>query len=585
MSKVINTSDLLGNFITDVITNTSNDSNLSIVEFAEEILFNGEVELFPQQRAVLKSYYNEPLTETEKLILGTWVEIDRSNWVEGRIYKNFALEGGRGSSKSTIGSIIALYEFYNLITLANPARHYNLLPNDPIAIFVIAQSLEQVKDTLFGKIKGYAQDSSFFKSMQETGKIEVLSESIKYPTKNIAIYAKHTNSPALVGYTIKCMILDEFARFENRIEDDGQVNSMGDEIWDNVGAGTNRFGRLGRKVAISSAWCENDPMERLHESARNDPETLTFRLRTWDLNKLKTVSRESCNSDYLRNRIKAELEYEGIRRKRGAGFIDANLCEESSKLVTCIDTREVELDQVSNGDTRYYVSVRIDRLEEQHLSPSYAHIDFSVRRDATALAITRPHKLSDDRYAIAVDGIIRWQPFIDNKGNQRAVYYENVEQVLITLAKARNIQLVSFDSFNSESSIQRLHSQGILTKQMSTSRNAQLNYYTLFRDLLSQGLILLPRDSIYTTQLITELSSLIIKPNGQITHDFAGKDLADSVVNAVYSCYTNMVKSIIYSSISMNVDKIPNTKLNNIRKPNKLCLGNAINKLYKGNRL
>lgn len=734
MKKTVNIDSLFDGFISSAVVGLGSTQNTSlpIVEFAEDIIFNGSASLFPQQSAVLKSFYNEPLNEIETLIMEEWAREDRSNWVTGRQYKNFVLEAGRGSSKaldintyiptpsgnrqlkdievgdlvldpsmrpikvlattnimyghvvyeltfntgtkvladaghlwsmknslglplvvntkdllglpftelhidtsldlqeafpkikpilyiesikqvesipvkciqvegsnylctedgipthnSTLASIICLYEFYSLITLTNPSRHYGLLPNDPIAIFVIAQTLEQVKDTLFAKIKGYASDSLFFKSLADTGKIEILAESIKYPGKNVAIYAKHTNSPALVGYTIKAMILDEFARFQNVVGDGGEITSVGDLLWSNIGNGCNRFGHLGHKVAISSAWDAGDPMERLINDTKEDPQTLTLRLRTWDLNKLPSVSREASNSEYIRNRIKAELEFEGIRRKASAGFISADLCQKACTGNSCIDTTEIPIDVSNEQGDKFYVGIELTRIETDSSSRSFIHVDFSVKRDATALAICHAIEIEPSRWGIQLDGLIRWKPYIDHQGKHRHVSYDNVEFLILELAKNRGASKITFDQFNSESSIQKLHMLGYATQQMSVTRANQLTYYTTFRDLLTQGLLILPKDSIYIATLITELSEVVVKSNGQITHDIAGKDMADAAVNAIYACYLNMINSGMSIGQSVTISKVKSQSIHTLHSSSKassarLGIGKAISRLHKG---
>jgi hypothetical protein len=693
MSKQeLNLDELLGGFIADMTVSTPNRTSMSVIEFAEQILFNGNVQLFPTQRAILKAFYGESLDDIEIEILMEWRDLGRTNWVRGRTYKNLLLELGRGASKaltldtiiptydkqwlpmgaihigdllidpmgqpvrvinktpimyghdlyaieidgeiiradaghlwsvyidnelyikttreliniydrvelrintigtwvhdlchpsqvrhiqsispiptepvqcleveggnflcghslipthnSTLGSIIILKEFYDLITLEQPAVHYGLIPNDPIGLFVMAQTLEQVKDTLFAKIKGYAEDSDFFKVLQARGVIDIYEQAIKCKSKNIAIFAKHTNSPALVGYTLKALIMDEFARFENKVELDGSITSMGDTLYRNVGASTNRFGKKGYRIAISSAWEIGDPMERLIDSSQVDPDTLTFKLRTWDVNKMPSVSREACNSDYIIDRAKAELEYEGIRRQRLSNFISEEILNPCLNGLSCIDSESSTQENallLDDGtiETKYLVINNILRMESTSEGESYAHIDFSVTRDATACAFSRAITIEEEWY-ISVDLLLLWQPYRDKTGRKYHVSYQNVEDTILLLAKPRNLREVSFDSFNSESSIQRFHTTGIKTDKLSASRNDQLTYYTTFRDIATQGRLILPKDSINTTKLISELTNIIIKPNGSIVHGVHGKDLADAVVCSVYKTYINLVKS------------------------------------------
>jgi intein/homing endonuclease len=452
------------------------------------------------------------------------------------------------NSKSTLASIIALYELYTLISLENPARHYNLLANDPIAIFVIATTQAQVKETLYAKIKGFAEQSNYFKTLVNSGHIQIQAESIKCPSKNVAIYAKHTNSPALVGYTLKALILDEVARFDNRVEPDGTITSTADEIWDNIGVAVKRFGKQGKRIAISSAWSVNDPIERFLNLTQADKDSLGFKLRTWDLNKRKESNRESCNSDYIKDRAKAELEYEGVRTKGIGKFISQEALDQCTKGKSIIDTTEMDKDEDVGGDIRHYVTINIDRLEKPLFDFTYfIHVDFSIKRDATALCISHPVVTENEDgipiWYIAVDGLLKWSPYLDSVGRRRTVSYTNIEDVLVDICEDRSIGKITFDSFNSISTIQRLHRLGLRTEEVSASRKNQLDYYTTTRDLISQTLVHIPTDSIYTSQLHSELTNLVLKANGSIKHGYIGKDLSDAFVNSVYQSYLHLITS------------------------------------------
>ena len=96
--NVINPLDLFDDFLTEGISNFNIDkaNQIGIVEFAEDIVFNGEEKLYPPQRAILKAFYKEPLSEDELFILYDWKAEDRTTWEEGRDYSNLILEAGRG---------------------------------------------------------------------------------------------------------------------------------------------------------------------------------------------------------------------------------------------------------------------------------------------------------------------------------------------------------------------------------------------------------------------------------------------------------------------------------------------------------
>lgn len=868
------------------------------------------------------------------------------------------------NSKSLIASIISLYEFNNLISLEDPARYYNLISNDPIAIFLIATTATQVKETLFLKLKGYLRGSDFFRNLENKKKIEVLADQVRCPDKNVAIYAKHTNSDALVGYNLKCMILDEVARFSNKTREDGKIVSLADTLWRNVGKGcfhmnsyiytnkgfikaidllniyqsvdylndikilsysndsfkyliwaddidiwnngihptielitengynervtynhpffiyrqgdvepswieaefinegdyislpksllpsdrsinyleeeytnffeflayifsfgtwfvnhgriqdhaieirrtvhkeiiqviqdllkdiegyrfhnnkdstsgskyriffdkkskgyqllkeltdrgylinsyrsfyndipefidtlplaelksflkgyytsnctffdvlnpsgitiklpqetesaarriqrclllfgvissikiepvrinkdkfifnanvvcikgvynislflqsiglstsdfvtmkkridryisldkdkdkyslplnieqsidnsnkidsinnlrwervsniinhpktitiglevresglicnsilshnTQRFAEEGRRVAISSGWYEGDPIQKLREKADKNPNQISFFLKTWDLNKNRSASRESCESDYIDDRARAELEYEGIRQKSDTGLFMESSLEIASVGGSIIDTEETDVEM--NG--RKYVGINVRRLEKNKSCPSFIHIDLSLKTDSTGLCMTHIDIDDNENWNIVVDALIKWTPYVDGTGYRKVVSYLNVEEVILKLCEYRNVVRITFDSWNSASTIQRLHSLGIMTEEISASRSKQKEYYLLIRDLVNQGKVLIPKDSKYRIQLISELVHLNMKENGSIVHGLYGKDLSDAFVNSCYQIYKRMVESGLIQGYKPSINSLPSNLVN-----------------------
>lgn len=440
------------------------------------------------------------------------------------------------NSKSLIATIISSYEFYNLMSLQDPAAKYGLISSDPIGIFLIATTETQVKETLFGKLKGYMLNSNYFRIALEQKKIQILEKAIKCPQKNIAIYAKHTNSEALVGYNLKCLVLDEVARFANKINPDGTITSLADELWGNVGRATQRFGEAGRKVAISSAWEWDDPIDRLRKGSLKNPYQISFSLCTWDLNKRPEASREACDSDYIANRERAELEYENVRRTSSSAVFPQKILEDSSIGLSVIDCTKIELDIETEAGLREYVGLNITRIEEDKKHPTFLHIDFATSKDSAGLAFSHP-EIQGSTFKIHVDGLLKWTPYLTQKGTKRLVHYESIERAILAICEVRNVVAVTFDQWNSQNTIQKLHSLGIRAYQVSCSRANQLEYFTLSSTLLQQGILILPQDSNFLPSLHSEFGNIVIHQSGAITHGIHGKDLADAVVNSVYQCY------------------------------------------------
>lgn len=656
---------------------------------------------------------------------------------------------------STLASIIVLKEFYDLIILDNPQRHYGLIPNSPIALLVMAQSQAQVKETIFSAIRGYAEGSNYFKSLESQGIIEILSEEIRCRSKNISIYAKHTNSKSLVGYTIKAMILDEVARFEtigeseknkafeiwenvachkddnliyidkgaitfkallsaeekpailtydlktgksyytnnykvfdngvkkvtkvvtssNRVTEitkehpllvwnpndinpkwveckDLKVNDWvaisttacvskheqinieyilnnpalpfdiislwvnNDITWDYIvsikeignyntvgmtvhetniignsfishNTGGSAFGSSFRKIAISSAWEPGDPMEVFLNKAKNDPSALSFNLTTFEVNlSLKKNVTPVIVSDYLQDYVKARREYENIRFNKFNSFILKTTLEKYATGISAIDSNPSIIDLKTNNGINYYVGIDITRmapLTETNYR-SFIHVDPALKKDSAALALAHP-VFNENKWKIQIDALIKWEPRTDEKGLKRIVSFIDIEEKLYSICDTRKVMRVTMDQYNSASLLQNLQARGVDAQLVSCTREMQFTYYTNFRDLLNHGYIILPKDSLWSAEAITEISELVLKSNKQIIHPNAGKDLADAIVNVVFQCYQYMAKAGLNLTTGLNTTIIKNNKINllqaNSSSSSKLIIGAAIDKLNK----
>ena len=522
----------------------------------------------------LKNIHFEKIIKIKSLGKATTIALE--------VKKTHVISNQIVSHNSTMSSIICLKEFYDLITLEDPAKYYGMITKSPISILVLAQSKAQVKDTIFAAIKGYAEGSIFFRSLEKQGKIQILSEEIRCPEKNVAIYAKHTRTEALVGYTIKCLILDEVARFQS-VGEDGRNKAF--EIWKNVATGGAGFQQHFKKIAISSAWEPGDPIEVMYEEGKKDPLTLGFKLTTFQIN-LKLVKGVSPTviSDYTIDFVKARREYEGIRFNKFNSFIDKKRLEKACTSTSCLDATPIPIDVGEGEKIRKYAGIHINRLATQSNTEelSFIHIDPALKKDSAGLAIATPIT-TEEGWKIRLDGFVKWEPHTDNNGNRRIVSFLNIENILDKLIEKRNIFRVTFDQYNSESFIQKLHSIGVDSEQVSCTREAQFSYYMLFRDLLNHNYIILPKDSLWTGDVVTELSELVLKPNRQIIHPYAAKDLADAVVNAVFQAHQYMIRSGMQMNYGMGASVAQGSILPKVTLTNttNLKIGTARDKLYK----
>ena len=156
---------------------------VDIVTFAEA-KWGLNINLFPVQKFILKSFYGLELDDTEKSIIipdeintreiGRFTErefmqflIDtgRTNLKEytiGKTRGELVLCCGRRASKSSIASIISNYEVYRLLKMGNPQKYFGFPDGQEIAVCTTATTDEQAS-TLFNTMKNYCLNCSFLK--------------------------------------------------------------------------------------------------------------------------------------------------------------------------------------------------------------------------------------------------------------------------------------------------------------------------------------------------------------------------------------------------------------------------------------
>ena len=560
---------LINNFLSETLT-AEDVARMDMATFAEQVIFNGEVKLYPTQSAVLKCFRGNNLTEEELNILNSWKEEGRTTWVPGRKYTNLVMSIGRRGSKSSMCSFILLYEFIKLVLMPSPSKHYKLLPGDAIGLFCTGLTETQILETTFAKIIGYAKNSNFIRALEEKGIIEILKGEIRCPDKNIILKATHSasNSDSLRGYALKTLLLDEAAFFGK----DEMGRFKADRIYSDVGMACRTFGKEGLKIAISSPEGMEDYIEHLFEVSKRDPNTVGFNLRTWDLNLGSDVSEEAIKSseEYVRDPIRGALEFEGIRSGSKGEFIHKDLVEKAQTGISAWDANPIPLDITNvGGDTRYYAGVEITRIEKADPSTqSFIHVDFGIKKDSAALCCCSPLK-TEQGWKINIDGYLVWKPYKSSEEGltrNRIVSFLDVEAKLLELAQTRYAHTVSFDIFQSQTAIQRLHMLGINTVEMGVSRAKQELYFSILKQMLTENNLIMPRDNRWQTKALLELINLIQLPNGKITHYSEDKDLADAIANSVYQCYMWMSSQRMLGSDNVNITSRHKSLTSNFRK-------------------
>ena len=433
--------------------------------------------------------------------------------------EEYVAQGFISHNTSLCASVIGAYEFFKLSRMKCPQEYYGIAKVSTISILCLATQATQGQRTIFGGIKAVIQECKYFKRLMDSQEVFLLDEEIRYPSKRLAIYAGTSKSSSQVGATLKALIMDEIARFEN---EKGINNAL--ELWSNLGASTVTFGDAAIKVAISSAWCQGDAIQILREKAEYTPKCLSFSLRSWDLNPVKAArSNPIIVAAYAEDPLKAALEFENIRPAVGDSFIPLNEIEDIPKRSAAV---KIEPTTTVVGGVTYRTVAVVEGKEEW--CNTVLHIDPSMGKDGYGLAFGHSEFDQDGLQTVVIDGLGMWQ-----KDHQHSIYLADVEKVILQIHKLRNIVKVSGDHYGSGAeTLQRLKMQGLRCETVYFSNRTQVEMYELLRQLIHQRRLVLPGDSYWTGLLIRELSRIQLIRGMKIDHPPGAnesKDLADAV--------------------------------------------------------
>jgi hypothetical protein len=492
-------------------------------------------DLFPMQRVILKSFYrgqrgNEHLKLTEdELDLLVQNKLDKPGGVlekvrSDAVFRELVLVLGRRSGKDFMTSIMALYECMRLLELptGSPFSYYGLAPGNPIFILTVATSSDQAR-ILFTEMKDKMQTSEYFRNRigkVESDKIWLLTPEDKRRNHELAeagldsarthgsvvIMSGHSNSEGLLGKRIYCLLLDEVASFKTT-----GSSASGERIYSALGPATADFKAPGKYyvdfdgkkkpvldskiMSISSPRAEEGILYKLYCDAPKTKSRLAFRLPTWKVSKL--FDEDSLRAEFkFMNPTEFAMEF-GAEFSGTAGekFIPDRYVDE------CIELgMEMGLDQRPVGRPGQIYYAHLDPAATSH---NYALIVLHVE-ERIRIAMTDDGRRKREKIKLfIIDHMRLWYPSVD-----KAIKVSEVDDYIIDLAKRFRFALVSYDSWNSLASIQKLRSKGIPTRMTPFRKQYKMSIYNHLEHLLVNHQLALPRRGPFATQMEQELKCL-----------------------------------------------------------------------------
>lgn len=537
----------------------------SIIEFIESETYLGltsrkptPIDLYPMQRIMLKTFYsgsagNENLKLTEEEIKlceeNNFQDEEVSDLFQkkdnGITKSEMVLVWGRRSGKDFVVAILACYEAAKLLESpgGDPYRLYNLGSGAPFTILTVANSSPQA-EILFHEIKNHIINSNYFADkivpegilsdsihlLTPADKIknaELASRGLPQNPGSIIIRAGHSNSDSLAGVSCYCLLLDEIGLYKHT-----SGSSGGESIYRTLAPATSTYVRKvkqidsngeekitdiydGKIICISSPRGKEGIFYDLYRKSPQVKHRVMCKLPTWIVNPNQT-------QELLREKF-SNLTEEEFMMEFGAEF--------SGTAGQTFFTKEMVESSFKNnkkfkdhGEAGYSYFCHLDPATSSH---NYAlcvcHKEVFINPET--------HKTD---FKIVVDHVKYWQP---KEG--KPILNEEVDNYIINLSRKFNFELVTFDQWNSQHSIDHLKKHSVPAKMTRFTKRYKIIIYDNLYDLASAGRVEIPNHELLFNEMMYLQRRygptgyrVFAKKDGLVKTD----DVVDALAGAAYSC-------------------------------------------------
>lgn len=531
-----------------------------IFEFILGEDFLNERELFPRQEKILNTYFN---TLNDKGY---------------RVFQELIIISGMRSGKTRMAAWIGAYQIHKLIQglekYGDFSEYYfheqglSIGRGQRLYVVVVASALDQAEATVFSQMRGLFDNTPWFKKYIALLKNRKEYSADKYEirfTDKLYIKAEDSNSSSLVGKTIHTLLFDEISRMDvsdSEVQKKSQKRSA-QAVYQALSKGTTTFANDRNIVVVSAPLYEDDyGMQLLLQSSLLDAAEDTKD--TIDIMTKKFPEKVSGRAGFHSStfsfnptiKVEEQAFLQGIKISQPLIFNRDYLAlppaginvyfEYPEKLDECIrvierpfmSVRDYQLDEKINdglGGTvlKSYVAKALESINPNPIYKYYISCDPALRKDSFTFVIGHGEwiEVLDDsnqplrRIKTVIDYITAWVP---NKEKKIEVHFENVENFILAVNTSLKIATLTFDHWNSASTIQKMQSTGIHTKELPIT----LNLWESLKQKVSLGLLNLPdgKSCPESDTAVMELKKLQLIKGGEVDHASSfGKDRADGI--------------------------------------------------------
>jgi len=438
-------------------------------------------------------------------------------------YNEAVFDEGMGSGKSYKASIIISYLLYRVLILKDPQAFLHLAKDSSIYIINMSVRGDQAKKIVFGEVVARVGNSPWFKNRGYLPDKDVKSE-LRFP-KNVNVIPGNSRETFPLGFNLIGGVMDEAAWYTETDSHD-----VAEEIYNALyGRIFKRFGNKGVIVMISSPRYVDDFIENKMKEATTNTHIFSRRRATWEAMKGSDKFAELYPSGEMINidGTIIPLEDKELYTRNPETYRRNYMAIPSLALEPYF--KQYELVERIIQENLHNPVKGMYQLEDwfcgNPLYQYYMHIDLSLVSDSTGIGMV--HNVGDD---IIIDLGMAIDP--PDKGE---IDLSEILNIVITLQKRGfSIQKVTFDQFQSASSIQSLNKLGLNSEQLSVDKT--LAPYETLKELIYRGKV----KTYKNDRLLAELRSLELIEGKKVDHPPKGsKDIADAVAGATYNCVMN----------------------------------------------
>lgn len=456
---------------------------------------------------------------------------------------------GMRSGKTVTASFIASWIFYLCLVVGKLERRFGVIPGQRFRVSMVATAGSQTEKTVWGAFEAMLKEcadveiQNFVRKLNKE-KLENFDE-IKTNTKewrigNVEFLCLHSNSGSLAGGTGILGILEEYSRFNL-----GTSARSSIEVYRVIRNSLETTRKLAKNyvddmftslvIVSSPLYAVNDPtLVELYGDGYWEKENV-FRIgERWIDGKKLCVHKATWqfNTNFTEEDFEEEKkrDYYGVLRDFGADpRVGRNRFFEDTNIVRNNIVNGLGLvfeEYIKKEGMASFISAKCLHIGECFGRKYFVHVDLGESYNYLTMAFARLDK--DD--VVWVDGLLVLKPYQDYR-----ILLETPVEIIDYLRKRVLIDYVSYDQWQSVSSIQKLMSWGIKSGKRSIG---ELDLYATKR-LLYDGKLKIVNTGLsgnYSNgikELIKEAESLEIV-NGKIEHCDVWIGVAGAVTGAKF---------------------------------------------------